>query len=155
VGEVFGLGQHIYRGHPTIIAVGAVQGTGLEAPDLEIRTKELFTARAVITLTASDPAMDYHFVANFDVVNFTPSLDHDAGGVGTRDVRQDYFHARQAASRPDIIKIACRRFHLNYHVIRTGLRDGDLGVVENLAVAVTLENNRLHSQVPSLTFSLR
>ena len=80
--------------------MGAVERAGLEAPDLEVRAEEFFTARAVVAFAAGDPAMDHDFVANLDVFDFAADCDDDARRVRAGDMGQQDFHARASRAAP-------------------------------------------------------
>jgi len=146
------LGQGVDRRDFAIFAVRAVERAGLEAPDPEIGAEVLFAARAVVTLTARDTAMDDDFIADFDVPDLAAGLDHHARGVGTRDMREQDFHAGQAAARPDVVEVASRGFDLDHDIVGACLRARGVPILENVTATVLLENNRFHL-IKSLLFS--
>src|SRR5580693_8114159 len=61
-------------------------------------------------------------------------------------MRQDDFHPRQAPPRPDIVEIAGRRLHVNHDIVGSRLGYRRVAILQNLATAVLLENNRLHAK---------
>ena len=122
--QVRRLWQRVDRRHLAILAVRAVERAGLKAPDPEVVAEELLAAGAVVALAAGDPAMDHDLVADLDVLDLAAGLDHHAGRVGARDVRQDNLHPGQAAARPDIVEIAGRRLDLDHDVVGARLGFG-------------------------------
>ena len=90
--------------------------------------------------------MDDDLVANLDVSDLAAGLDHHSSRVGARDMRQDDFHPGQAAPRPDIVEVAGRRLDVNHDVVGARLGYRRVAILQDLAAAVLLENNRLHAK---------
>ena len=144
VGDVGGLGNQVGLGKLAVLGVGAIQGTGLEAPNAVTAAEELLAARAGFAAAAAYAGVDHHVISGLYAPHLAPDLYHLSRGVGTRDVRHDYLHARKASACPDVVVIAACCPDLEEHLVGPELRFGDFLVLKLVDFTVLFEHYCLH-----------